>query len=369
MSVTSALAGEPLHGEGVLAQFRRLFTRTGQQTGNAATVKGAANLVTLLFQDILQEDRVSPLIRVWFSRLQMPVMHEALAEPDSFASPAHPARLLVAHMGSCAMGFHGGNFPAGVLEREIRRVVLFIEQYPEFGKRAYEEAQKEFQHFLSDYPAAMYPPGQVEDVAHQKEREKTLTIQYTIELRSLLEGGAVRDEIRDFLFTVWSRVMAVAAIQQGKQHAHTLELKKAATDLLWATRAQPSRIDRAGIIRHLPTLLRTLRTGMSLLEFSPSVQDGHIKNISTALTDNFMGNRLRLTKNASPVLENLTPPSHTVSQELCGLEVTEDDSEGVWGLWDNAHASQPVDDALATQQAHVPPFPELYNFERFVHAL
>lgn len=335
MSAMPALAGEPLHGKGVFKQLRRLFVGPGQTPAQPPSVKGAADLVTLLFQDILQEDRVSPLIRVWFSRLQMPVMHEALAEPDTFSDQEHPARLLVAHMGSCAMGFHGGDFPAGALEREIRRVVLFIEQYPESGKRAYQQAYQEFQQFLTGFPVEKEFAQHLDGVAYQKEKEKTLTIQYTINLRDMLAGVPVHDEIRDFLFSVWSEVLAVAALRQGKQHPDTLALEKAAKDLLWAARAQPSRIDRAGIIRYLPALLQTLRAGMGLLEFPVDTQNGHIKKISATLTDIFLSNRLRITQTTDPAPLKL--PRQVAKEEvLCGVEVIEDDSDRVWGLWDKA---------------------------------
>ena len=56
-----------------------------------------------MFQSILQEDRIPPGIRVWFARLQMPVLRVALAEPDFFGTLNHPARQLIDRMGSCVM--------------------------------------------------------------------------------------------------------------------------------------------------------------------------------------------------------------------------------------------------------------------------
>ncbi|MER8281059.1 DUF1631 family protein, partial [Acinetobacter baumannii] len=89
--------------------------------------------VALMFQSILSEDRLPPSIRVWFARLQVPVLRVALAEPQFFSDLNHPARKLIDRMGSCVMGFDASSINGNALETEIRRVVQVIEQYPETG--------------------------------------------------------------------------------------------------------------------------------------------------------------------------------------------------------------------------------------------
>ena len=61
--------------------------------------------MALLFQSILTEDRIPAAVRVWFARLQMPVLRVAVSEPDFFATVDHPARRLIDRMGACVMGF------------------------------------------------------------------------------------------------------------------------------------------------------------------------------------------------------------------------------------------------------------------------
>jgi hypothetical protein len=54
-------------------------------------------------------------------------------------------------------------------------------------------------------------------VAQQVEQKETMAIQYTIELRKMLNDMPVRDEIREFLFKVWAEVLAIAALRYGPQ--------------------------------------------------------------------------------------------------------------------------------------------------------
>jgi hypothetical protein len=50
--------------------------------------KATIEVVALMFQSILTEDRMPPSMRVWFARLQVPVLRVALAEPEFFSDLA-----------------------------------------------------------------------------------------------------------------------------------------------------------------------------------------------------------------------------------------------------------------------------------------
>ncbi|MCF8168674.1 MAG: DUF1631 domain-containing protein [Rhodoferax sp.] len=250
--------------------------------------KATIEIVALMFQAILSEERIPPGIRVWFARLQMPVLRVALEDPDFFGTTTHPARQLIDRMGSCVMGFDATGVQGEAMEREVRRVVQVIEQYPETGKRVYQVVYEEFQKFLSKFLTEKDSAQKVVGVAQQVEQKETLTIQYTIEMRNMLKDMPVRDEVRDFLFKVWAEVLAVAAVRKGPQHADTLTLKKSATDLVWAASAKPNRTDRARVIQELPNLLLRLRTGMTLLGLGPTEQEQHVKSISDTLADAFL---------------------------------------------------------------------------------
>ncbi|MCZ4313442.1 DUF1631 family protein [Comamonadaceae bacterium G21597-S1] len=286
----SATVMEDYSPAGVAQVAGRLRQQTADLKNKAETKgeKATIEIVALMFQAILQEDRIPSAIRVWFARLQMPVLRVALAEPDFFGSANHPARQLIDRMGSCVMGFDASGIQGGPLEKEIKRIVQVIEQYPETGKRVYELVYAEFQKFLQKFLAGSGATQKVASVAQQVEQKETLTIQYTIEMRNMLKDIPVREEIRTFLFKVWAEVLAVAAVRKGPQHAETLELKRSSSDLVWAASAKPDRADRARVIQNLPKLLQRLRAGMTLLGMAPSQQDLHIKTVSDTLADAFL---------------------------------------------------------------------------------
>jgi len=258
-----------------------------KQAASTSSEKATIEIVALMFQSILAEDRIPPAVRVWFARLQMPVLRVAISEPEFFGSLQHPARRLIDRMGSCVLGFDA-TISGGALEIEIKRIVQVIEQYPETGRRVFQLVYDEFQKFLSKFLSGQCSAARVVSVAQQMEQKETMAIQYTIEMRNMLNDMPVREEIREFLFKIWAEVLAIAAMKNGPQHKDTITLKQAAADLVWAASAKPNRNDRARVIADLPKLLHLLRLGMSMLGMTAPVQDQHLKIISDTLADAFM---------------------------------------------------------------------------------
>ena len=259
-----------------------------KKKASTAGEKAIIEVVALMFQSILAEDRIPPAVRVWFARLQVPVLRVALAEPEFFSNINHPARQLIDRMGACVMGFDATSINGSALENEIRRVVQVIEQYPETGRRVFQLVYDEFEKFLSKFLMENQSTSRLVSVAQQVEQRETLAIQYTIELRTMLRDMPVRDDIRDFLFKTWAEVLALSAVRDGAQHADTLAYKRAASDLVWAASAKPNRTDRALVIQNLPALLQRLRQGLALMGINDAAQDAQIKRLTDTLADAFL---------------------------------------------------------------------------------
>ena len=265
----------------------RQRTSSLKQAASTSAEKATIEIVALMFQSILAEDRIPPTVRVWFARLQMPVLRVAISEPEFFGSLQHPARRLIDRMGSCVLGFDVA-VSGGAMEIEIKRIVQVIEQYPETGRRVFQLVYDEFQKFLSKFLSENGSAARVVSIAQQVEQKETMAIQYTIEMRSMLNDMPVREEIREFLFKIWAEVLALTAMRNGPQHEETMTLKRAAADLVWAASAKPNRADRAKVISDLPRLLQLMRMGMTMLAMDTPSQDQQLKVISDTLADAFM---------------------------------------------------------------------------------
>jgi hypothetical protein len=251
--------------------------------------RATIEIVALLFQSILTEDRIPAAVRVWFARLQMPVLRVAVGEPDFFATVDHPARRLIDRMGACVMGFDSSTRSVGdALEKEIKRVVQVVEAYPDTGRRVFQTVLTEFEKFLEHYFSTENEATRKGvSLAQQVEQRETMAIQYTIELRRMLNEMPVQDSVRQFLFQVWADVLATSAVRYGAQSEETRTMKRAASDLIWSASAKVTREERAEVIRRLTPLLKTLRDGMSSAGMDPVKQDEHLQVLNNSLAAAF----------------------------------------------------------------------------------
>ncbi|HKX40102.1 MAG TPA: DUF1631 family protein [Burkholderiaceae bacterium] len=309
-----------------------------KQAATTPVERATIEIVALLFQSILTEERIPSAVRVWFARLQMPVLRVAVGEPDFFATVDHPARRLIDRMGACVMGFDATTKAVGdVLEKEIKRVVQVVEAYPDTGRRVFQTVLTEFEKFLEHYFKNENEASKKGvSLAQQVEQRETLAIQYTIELRKMLNEVPVQEGVRDFLFHVWADVLAMAAVKHGIQSDATKDMKRAAADLIWSASAKVSREERAEVIRRLPPLLKTLREGMADAGVPADKQDEHIQRLNNSLAAAFTAktaaiptDRLEELMARLETLEELLPDSADIEidesmvHDLSGYENSE----------------------------------------------
>ena len=310
-----------------LAQRKQALKQAAATPVERATIE----IVALLFQSILTEDAIPAVVRVWFARLQMPVLRVAVSEPDFFATVDHPARRLIDRMGACVMGFDTSTRAVGdVLEKEIKRVVQVVEAYPDTGRRVFQTVLAEFEKFLEHYFRNENEASRKGvSLAHQVEQRETMAIQYTIELRKMLNEVPVQEGVREFLFQVWADVLATTAVKDGPQGEKTKEMKRAAADLIWSASAKVSRTERAEVIRRLPPLLKTLRDGMDAAGLPQQKQEEHVQSLNNSLAAAFTAKAAAISQDR---LEELMGRLETLEEMLPESENVEIDESMVLDL-------------------------------------
>jgi hypothetical protein len=303
-----------------LAQRKSALKEAATTQLERATIE----IVALMFQAILTEERLPAALRVWFARLQMPVLRVAVGEPDFFAANDHPARRLIDRMGACVMGFSGATASIGdALDKEIKRIVQVIEAYPDTGRRVFSTVLTEFERFLEHYFQSENEASKKGvSLAQQVEQRETLAIQYTIEMRKMLNEVPVQEGIRNFLFHVWADVLALSAVKNGPQSAATKSLRLAAADLIWSAGAKVSREERAEVIRRLPPLLKTLRDGMASAGHSADKQDQQIKALNESLAAAFSARSAAIpAARFDQIRDNLEQLEEMLPDSLDGIEL------------------------------------------------
>jgi hypothetical protein len=288
----SSLPAEPAAGAATVVaplQETASAVQAWQYAPATQDERSTLEVVALMFHSILAEERLPAAVRVWFARLQMPVLRVAVSEPELFTSPDHPTRRLIDRMGACVLGF-GRKGPAAdeALELELKRIVQVVEAYPDSGRRVFQTVLGEFEKFLESYFREQSETSRKAlSLAQQLEQRETLAIQNTIEFRRMLEGEPVQDGVRQFLFDVWADVLATVSVSQGPSSDRARAMKRVASDLIWSAGAKVTREDRADVLRRMPALLKAIREGMSTAGIPAERQEELIKKLNDSLTEGF----------------------------------------------------------------------------------
>jgi hypothetical protein len=327
---------------------KQALKRAAETPAERATIE----IVALLFQSILTEERIPPALRVWFARLQMPVLRVAVGEPDFFATIDHPARRLIDRMGACVMGFEStAAAVTGALEGEIKRVVQVVEAYPDTGRRVFQTVLTEFERFLENYfRSENEATKKGVSLAQQVEQRETLAIQYTIELRKQLNEVPVQEGVRQFLFQVWADVMAMTAVRNGSASDSTKAVRAAALDLIWSASAKVTREERAEVIRKLPPLLKKLRDGMESAGVPAEKRDEHIRALNESLAAAFNAKaaaispeRFEELRERLETLEEMLPDAGDVQlDETLMLDISGDDQNALEVVSDGGSMPTPA---------------------------
>jgi hypothetical protein len=312
-----------------------------KQAASTPVERATIEIVAMMFQSILTEDRIPAAIRVWFARLQMPVLRVAVSEPDFFATIDHPARRLIDRMGACVMGFDSSQTENSgeALSKEVKRVVQVVEAYPDTGRRVFQTVLVEFEKFLEHFfKNENEATRKGVSLAQQIEQRETLAIQYTIELRKMLNEMPVQEEVRQFLFHVWADVLATTAVRYGAQADQTKAMKKAATEIIWSAGAKVTREERAEVLRRLPPLLKTLRDGMASAGMSTEKQDEHIQTLNNSLAAAFTAKAAIITNDR---LDDLTERLESLEELLPDADNVQIDESMVLDL--SGHESSEIE--------------------------
>ena len=340
MTRTDRADAPPISTPQMLAELQQR-KQALKQAATTPVERATIEIVAMMFQSILTEDRIPAAIRVWFARLQMPTLRVAVSEPDFFATIDHPARRLIDRMGACVMGFDSSASESSgeALSKEVKRVVQVVEAYPDTGRRVFQTVLIEFEKFLEHYFKNENEASRKGvSLAQQIEQRETLAIQYTIELRKMLNEVPVQDEVRQFLFQVWADVLATTAVRYGAQADQTKAMKKAATEVIWSAGAKVTREERAEVLRRLPPLLKMLRDGMASAGMSPEKQDEHIQTLNNSLAAAFTAKAAVI---SSDRIEDLTERLESLEELLPDAENVQIDESMVLDL--SGHESSEIE--------------------------
>lgn len=275
----------PLDPEQLKMLVERGLVRREGVSGLESSADQTIDIVSMLFEVILEDERLSDAVKGLFARLQIPVLKVALMDESFLAEGRHPARRLFNTLARAALSWR----PVDDLDRDpvycnIRAAVEQVVEQFSYDAEVFETARRHFEAWQQDVttePAAAADGRERVEVARQRVEE-------AIESR-LAEEPNAPDVLGRLLREAWYKVLFITAVKQGVESAPWRGYLGVMDRVIWSVRPKSDPVDRQRMLDDLPDLLQELRDGLNSIMYNPAamttlfheLQQAHLKVLET----------------------------------------------------------------------------------------
>lgn len=230
----------------------------------------AINLVSMLFEFILDDHSLPVSMKALLARLQIPMLKVALLDKTFFSRGAHPARKLLNELAKAALSWNEpADIERDVLYKKISAVITSV-------LNDFESDVGIFTPLLADFEQFVSGERRKSDLIEQRTRDAEEGLGKSQRARAdvgkLLNdkatGKQLPDAVVELLREGWSNYLFLLYVKQGTQDEAWLEAVQVVDDLIWSVDKDANFGHRSDLLKMIPLLLKRLREGLNAISFS-----------------------------------------------------------------------------------------------------
>src|SRR5690554_4896066 len=248
------------------------------------------NLVSMLFDFILEDRQLHPVMKALIGRLQIPVLKVALSDRNFFNRGGHPVRKLLNELALAAIGWTEKR--AGMrdpLREKIEEVVgRVLSEFTE-SVELFEELLKDFGHFMDlDRRRRELVEQRLRDAEEGRARQERASQAAENLIKEQSASHDIPEPVLQLLNEPWTRYLQWVALRHGEDSSlweHACELT---ARLVWSVDPRPvSRDTRSELLRAIPDVVEDLRKALQEISWDPFVTDAAIRDLELVHVDVF----------------------------------------------------------------------------------
>lgn len=246
------------------------------------------NLVSMLFEFILQDYNLSAPVQVLISRLQIPILKVAIKDKAFFSKPSHPARKLLNSVAKAGIGWSDfSERRRDKLYGEIHSIVEHILNDYDGDLSLFQSLNDEFDTFLAreDRKASLVEQRTRESEVGRVRAQRAHRVVERL-LQAKMEGGDLPDSAIRLLRNGWSQVMFLAFLKEESEHRFN-QTVRVVDELTWCLQSRINRAGRERWVKIVPQLLKNLKSGLQDVSYDPAETEQLIIELKRDLTAHF----------------------------------------------------------------------------------
>ena len=230
----------------------------------------AINIVSLLFQFVLEDDNLPVPLKSLLSQLQVPMAKVALIDKSFFGKNSHPARKLLNQMAHAGIGWS----PSGKADRDF--LYRKFKQSVETILNTFDDDIGIFQSVLADFLSFMENERRRANIVEQrtldtaKGRERAEIAQDTVAatIDACTAGKSLPGVVSELLQHAWSKVLFLIYAREGETSGTWKAACRVMDELIWSVQPKPTEPERQRLTKLQPGLFKSIRSGLSRVGFS-----------------------------------------------------------------------------------------------------
>ncbi len=233
----------------------------------------AINLVSMLFQFILDDGNLADPMKALIARLQIPLLKAAMLDKSFFGTEGHPARKLLNQIATAALGW----VPAEGKDKGKDPLLSKVQHVVDTVLGEYDQDQDVFARLLQDFELFLQQENKRASLLEKraidaadgkaKSAQARQLVQDTLDEK--LANTRVPEVVEQLLREAWSNVMFLAYVRAGTDSDAWQDALGTAEQLLWSVADGVEDRSREQLLTVLPDLLRKLREGLTQISYDP----------------------------------------------------------------------------------------------------
>ena len=228
------------------------------------------DIVSMLFEFILDDRNLPDDIKALLSRLQIPMLKVGLLDKAFFSKRQHPARKLLNELAQAAIGWDpvrrgGKDGLHAKIESIVNRILAgFEDNLDMFGALL-----AEFEKYVEDENRRVsLIERRTREAEEGKAKAENARAQVNAVIHPLTSDKAAPEVVRSLLANAWSNVLFLIALRDGSDSIGWQKSAEAARDLAWSVKPKRTDEERKALRSRMPSLVEELKAGLTSIAYS-----------------------------------------------------------------------------------------------------
>ncbi len=226
------------------------------------------DVVSMLFDFILEDENLQPELKSIIARLQIPMLKVGLVEKTCFSNRRHLARTLLNELAHAGLSWDEKDRSAKAMFEKISETAERVIQEFTSDVSLFSELLEDFLEFKQqNQQRANIFERRTREAEEGKARSETARSAVNKNLTAICKGKNIPDVVKAILKNVWSHVMLLERLKENEDGWK--RRIKVAQLLVWSVQPVQTANRLEKLTSKVPLLVKSLRKGMEQISYSP----------------------------------------------------------------------------------------------------